>query len=186
MKNKTIILLFVSIFLLFTLGGIIYYGANSLLELKRESSELKGELTAWLKRSKESYNLQDLLEETKKVKTQIDLYYFNPSEENQIAFISQVEGIIKKTGSRGEVRSLDMMPDYSKVICSVTFAGKWENVYHTLLALESYPIKINLDDVSIVEEKNSESIEKSEKGLAQIPQYRANVKFTITNIQKPK
>lgn len=184
MKKKTIILLFISVSLFFILGGFIYYGANSLLTLKRESSELKGELNAWLKRSKQSYNLQELLEETKKVKSQIDLYYFNPNQENQIAFISEIESIIRKTGTKGEVRSLDVLPDNSKVICSVTFAGEWSNVYHTLLALESYPIKINLDDISIVEEKTNDSLSKIEKG--QTPQYRANIKFTITNILKEK
>jgi hypothetical protein len=186
MKNKIVILLLISLLSLLFLGGVLYYGANSLLELKRESAELKGELNGWLKRSKETYNLKDLLDETKKVKSQIGLYSFNPSEENQIAFISEIESIIRKTGTTGEVKSLDVTPDFSKLICSVTFAGKWDDVYHTLLALESYPVKIYLDDVSIIEEKNSDTSPKTGKILFQSPEYRASVKFTITNISKLK
>lgn len=183
MKRKTYIILLISISLMMILGGILFYGASSVLSLKEQGSTLRGELDSWLRRSRDSSNLQETLAKAKNVKTEMDNYVFVATEENQIAFISEIENIMSRTGTRGEVRSLDVTPDYTKLICSITFSGDWPNVYQTILALEAYPIKINLDDVSIVEEKPTETTPSNAKILSQ--EYRANVKFTITSMRKP-
>lgn len=186
MKNKTYILFMISISLFIVLSGVLYYGVTSILTLKNDESTLRGELDSWLKRSRDSSTLQENLTEAKKVREEMNNYLFVATEENQISFISEMESIIKRTGTKGEVKSLDVAADYSKMICSLTFSGSWADVYHTLLALEAYPIKINLDDVSVVEEKIMDIASKNDKVSSPLQQYRANVKFTITSMIKPK
>lgn len=180
MKKRTYTLLISSFILLLTLGGVLWYGLNSVVNLKEEESTLRGEMESWIKKSKQATTLQSTLTEAKKVKGVIDEYFFVPTEENQISLISDLEKIIKDTGSAGEIKSLDVMPDYSKVVGSIVIHGEWNDVYHTLVALEAYPIKLNLDDVSISEQQNVGVDSKTKK-----PTYVANVKFTITNIHKP-
>lgn len=179
MKKRTYVLLISSFILLLALGGVLWYGVNSVVTLKEQEGTLRGEMESWIKKGRQTTNLQNTLTEAKKVKGNIDEYFFVPTEENQITLISDLEKIIKDTGSTGEVKSLDVMTDYSKVIGSLSIHGEWNDVYHTLLALEAYPIKLNLDDVSISE------LQTSVENKGKKPIYNANVRFTITNIHKP-
>lgn len=186
MHKKTYILLLISFALLVSLSGVIWYALSSVVTLKDEENILRGELQSWVKRSKQTSSLQNTLIEARRVKLAMDDYFFVPTEENQIALISDLERVIKETGSAGEVKSLDVNADYSKVVGSITVSGEWNNVYHTLLALEAYPIKLNLDDISILEEKSG--VAETKNGVAPNKKlnYRANIKFTITNTRKPK
>ncbi len=183
MNKRTYILLSISSLILIILGGILWYGITSVVSLKDEENVLRGEMQAWIKRSKQTSSLQNTLLEAKKAKASMDNYYFVATEENQIALISEIETLIKDTGSKGEVNSIDVAPDYSRLIGSVTIVGEWNDVYHSLLALEAYPIKINLDDTYITEDSSIAFESKAKSGR---PVYRAVVRWTITNVRKPE
>ncbi len=183
--NKKINILFgLSFILAAIMFVVIWYGLTSIVELKKEENTLRGEMQSWIKRSKQTASLQNTLTEAKNVKEDMQEYYFDPTEENQIMFISDLEKIIKETKSTGEVRSLDVSPDNTKVVGSINVYGEWNDVYHTLLALETYPIKLKFDDVSISEDNTVDPSLSASKEKRQ--KYRAIVRFTIINIQKNK
>ncbi len=182
MKRRTCALLIISIFTSIILGLILFQGIYSIFSLKKEEGSLRGEMEAWVKKGKQTSSLQNTLVQAKKVRELINKYFFDPTEENQILLISDIEKIVRDTGSSGEVKSFDLLNDKSKIIGSVLITGEWSNVYHTILALEAYPIKLNLDDVSILEDRVIPGDEKNK--ISQKIIYRANIRFTITNIAK--
>lgn len=186
MHKKTYTLVFVLGILFFGLSGILWYGISSVITLKNEENALRGEFQSWVRRSKQMSSFYNTLEEAKRIKEATQEYYFVPTEENQILLISGLERAVRESGAKGEVKSLDVSSDYTKVAGGISLSGDWNSVFHALLSLEAYPIGLSLNDIAITEERSSANDVLVSASSTPKTIYRANIQFSITNIRKPE
>ncbi len=179
MQKRTYITLAISIVLALVLGIAVWYGVSAIITLKNESDVSRGEFQSWIRKSKQVLSLRKTLDRAAAVDASLQEFSFTVTDENQIQLISDLERIGKVTGAKAEVRDLEVAPDSTSLSGSLTFTGEWGNVYHALAALEAYPVKFYLSDVSINEYQGT-TASATTKTI-----YRANVRFTILHTHKP-
>lgn len=180
MQKRTYVTLIVAAVLALGLGGFVWYGIDAIITLKQESDATRGEFQSWIRKSKQVLSLRKTLDKAAAVDASLEEFSFIVTDENQIQLISDLERIGKVTGVKAEVRDLEVAPDSSSVSGSLSLIGDWKSVYHALAALEVYPFRLFVSDVSIVEDAA-----QAVAGTAR-SNYRANVRFVLLHTHKPK
>ncbi|HXK37730.1 MAG TPA: hypothetical protein VJ579_01550 [Candidatus Paceibacterota bacterium] len=179
MQKRTYITLIVAALLAVILGGIVWYGIDAITTLKGESDTARGEFQSWIRKSKQVLSLRKTLDRAVAVDASLQEFSFTVTDENQIQLISDLERIGRVTGVKAEVRDLEVAADSSSIAGSLSFIGEWKNVYHAIAALEVYPFKLFISDITISEDSPSQS-----GGVSRV-NYRANVRFTLLHTHKP-
>lgn len=179
MQKRTYVTLIVVAVIALLLGGALWYGVSSIVSLKSEEDTARGEFQSWIRKSKQVLSLRKTLDRAAAVDASLQEFSFVVTDENQIQLISDLERIGKVTGVKTEVKDLAVSPDATSLAGSLTFTGEWTSVYHALAALEVYPIKIFVSDVTVSEEPV-----QSTTGPAKT-NYRANVRFMLLHTHKP-
>jgi hypothetical protein len=179
MQKRTYITLTVAALLAIIFGGIVWYGVDAITTLKGESDAARGEFQSWIRKSKQVLSLRKTLDRAAAVDASLQEFSFSVTDENQIQLISDLERIGKVAGVKAEVRDLEVAPDSTSVAGSLSFIGDWKSVYHAIAALEVYPFKIFVSDVTINEDT------PTQVGTATKTNYRANVRFVLLHTHKP-
>jgi hypothetical protein len=180
MQKRTYVTLIIAVLFALILGGFTWYAVDAVITLKNESDAARGEFQSWIRKSKQVLSLRKTLDRAAAVDSSLQQFSFTVTDENQIQFISDLERIGRVTGAKADVRDLEVAPDFTSVSGSLSFIGDWKSVYHALAALEVYPVKIFVSDVTINPDQSQVT------SSAQKPQYRANVSFVLLHTHKPQ
>lgn len=162
-----------------SLGGFAWYGVSAIITLKGESDVARGEFQSWIRKSKQVLSLRKTLDRAAAVDASLQEFSFTVTDENQIQLISDLERIGRVTGAKAEVKDLEVSPDSTSVSGSLTFIGDWKSVYHALEALEVYPFKMFISDVTIGADQTLVATGPAKTN------YRANVRFILMHTHKP-
>lgn len=179
MQKRTYVTLIIAALLALILGGVTWYGVDAIIALKNNSDSTRGEFQSWIRKSKQVLSLRKTLDRAAAVDASLKEFSFAVTDENQIQLIADFERIGRMTGVKAEVRDLEVSPDSTSLAGSLTFIGEWKKVYHALAALEVYPIKIFISDVSINEDQSAVAMGSAKAN------FRANVRFILLHTHKP-
>lgn len=127
-------------------AGLLWYGYTTMQTKKsdeaKQQEELREEATKREKLNALSRSIA-LAEEDRKL---LAKYLFDPSEENQIRFISQMEALGASTGASVTISSLALSGN--KVHAEFMLKGTWPEIYHTLRLVEELPTRTEVNRFS--------------------------------------
>lgn len=137
----------------------------------------RGEMQSWVKKGKQMTSFYSVLDEAKRVSGLLQDEYFFPSEEEQIQLITALEQLAQQFSLTAEIRSLESAADYSKVSGVIACSGTYDALMAYLQALEVFPYRIAIDEVSI-QTKNNQHIHPKQI-------VETVLTFHLVDIQKP-
>lgn len=155
-------------------AGMLWYGYTTMQTKKSDEAKQQEELVAeGAKREKLSALSRsiELAEDDRKL---LAKYLFDPSEESQIRFISQMEGLGAATGASVTIGSLNVSGN--KVHAEFTIKGKWSEVYHTLRLVEELPTRTEVNRFSASHGGSSGGQENSDE-------WTGNLSLDITSLR---
>lgn len=119
-----------------------------------ETTETNALITEIQEQNKQFKNLSNIVEETKDGREKIT-DFFVVGEDSFINFLETVEEIGEISGVKAVVGAINEAEggiESVKVLnLGINFEGEWSNVYHFLVLLESFPLKITLDSLRMNE-----------------------------------
>ena len=182
-KTKIILIIFIllDIFLLGIFSGLYLYMKNQNIDTNDKENKIKNEIKKQDSRSL----MQSDLNEGKVYRDNIGKLIIG--KENIVGFIKIIEDMVSSSGLNFEVKSVAaenndnlniINSEYIRVKIDVT--GEWSNLQFFMKLLENYPLKIDVNKVSLT--KFSDYEEKSKK----MPQWLGNFEFTVVKIKDDK
>ncbi len=122
-------------------GAALWFGYTSMQEKKNEEIELRKQLVEENDKGKKLIALQRSLSNVTKEHSELSAFLYDPSEEGQLAFVSEIESLGTST-SRALVETAsftlgtDEPPGFRG---SFSMKGTWNEVFHFIRLLEEYP-----------------------------------------------
>lgn len=132
-------------------AGALWYGYSFMHDKKTGAGGLTQELVLEKQRGERLSALRGALESSREDHLAIEEYLFDPSEENQIAFLSILEGMgLPTTGAAIAVTSFELTKDAPrKIRADMTVTGTWGQQFHVLRLIESLPTRTAVERFSI-------------------------------------
>ncbi len=137
--SRTLITILILLLADMLVAGLLWYGYTTMQTKKSDEAQQREELLAEGSKSDKLSALSKsiaLAEDDRKI---LAKYLFDPSEENQIKFISEMEGLGTATGASVTISSLSVSGN--KVHAEFVLKGTWSQVYHTLRLVEELPTR---------------------------------------------
>lgn len=179
-KTKIILITFLTLDLLLVIifSSLFLYMKSQNIDTNDKENQIKSEI----KKQESRSLMQDDLEESKDYRNKINEFIIG--QENIVGFIKILEDMVSSSGLKYEVKSViseqndDLSlinSEYVRVNVDVT--GDWKKIQFFLKLLENYPLKIDLDKVSLT--KFSDYEVKGNK----MPQWLGSFEFTVVKIK---
>lgn len=128
-------------------AGSLWYGFTTMQEKKADEAKQRAEVIAEGAKGAKLAALAQSIALAQNDRKILAKYLFDPSEENQIKFISQMEGLSAVTGASVTISSLNMSGN--KVHAEFVLRGKWAQIYHTLRLVEELPTRAEVNRFSV-------------------------------------
>lgn len=110
--------------------------------------------------------IQTLLKENENAQKLVDSYILSDTE--VVAFIEQLEQLIRRTGIDGKIDAVSAVPytgdtsgKWENLRAVISSAGEWSNTYHFLSLLEQLPYRLQIPRVVIEKTKDESTKEKT-------------------------
>ena len=141
--NKTLNILIVLALLNMIGGGLLWYGYAHMQNMKDSESALLTELSGENLKGQKMVALRQTLASAEKERETLEKFLIDPSEENQIKLISQIEKLGTTTGAFIDTTSFDRTASVPPSLHgNFSIRGKWGELYHFLRLIESYPSRV--------------------------------------------
>lgn len=122
-------------------AGLLWYGYTSMQEKKTEESGIRKDIALEAEKGQKIVALRRSIELAEPDRKALEQYLFDPSDENLIKFISQMEQLgLMTTGAVVETRALDRSG--AKVHGELTVTGSFPQLYHFLRLIEEIPTRV--------------------------------------------
>jgi hypothetical protein len=129
-------------------AGLLWYGYAGMQSKKTVESGLRKDLAKEDEKGQKIVALRRSIELAEPDRKALEQYLFDPSDENLIKFISQMEQLgITTTGAVVETRSLDRSG--AKVHGEFTITGSWTQLYHFLRLVEELPTRVVINQFNV-------------------------------------
>lgn len=127
--------------------GLLWWGGMSMQSKKAEQTKLREDIAVEEQRNSKLLTLKRTLESVRKDHTELLHYLYDTTDEAQIQFISEIEGLGTSTsGAVVETKSFDLVKETKtepqQFRGDFQFAGKWNEVYRLLRLVEEFPTHI--------------------------------------------
>ncbi len=130
------------------LGGLLWWSYTHMHEKKAEEVALRSELVEESQKGSKMNAQKRTLALVEADHKELATFLYEQSEESQIKFISQIEGLgTTTTGALVETKSLSLVTAGDSPSFNGEFAisGTWSQVYHTLRLIEEFPTRIEIE-----------------------------------------
>lgn len=127
-------------------AGLLWYGYTTMQTKKNDEAKQREELRDEGAKSEKLSALSHSIALAEDDRKLLAKYLFDPSEENQIRFISQMEALGTATGASVTISSLNVSGN--KVHAEFVIKGKWSDIYHTLRLVEELPTRTEVNRFS--------------------------------------
>jgi hypothetical protein len=127
-------------------AGLLWYGYTTMQTKKSDEAKQREELLAEGAKSEKLSALSESIALAEDDRKLLSKYLFDPSEENQIKFISEMEGLGTASGASVVISSLTV--GENKVHAEFVLKGTWTQVYHTLRLVEELPTRTEVSRFS--------------------------------------
>lgn len=167
----TAVLIGIFLFLSFMMNGKISDTINKTDQIKKQIE------------NEESFSfMQKNIEDNQANENEIAKYIIPP---NSVAdFIKLLKSIVATSSLKSQVGSITAESsanlssiDAELLNVNITVEGTWSNIYFFLKLLETYPLKIDIENVSL-----KQFADYTVKGK-QVPQWSADVEFTVVKFK---
>lgn len=133
-------------------AGFFWYGYTQMADIKQHESDLRSQLAEEQQKGRKLDALRSTLASAAKDREQLERYLIDPSDENQIQLIAQIEQLgLKTSGVAVTTTSFDYLAA-SKVPTlhgEFTMNGTWKEMYHFLRLIEEFPTRITVNRYDI-------------------------------------
>ncbi len=141
MKSLRTILILMFLIDLLGLGGL-WYGYTVMQSEKSKEIELRKELLVQEQEGKLTSAQKRMLTSTKLDRELLSQFIFEPSDEDQIDFISRIERLGTST-TKATVETVSLEIGKTNILSGeFSIKGTWPQVYHTLRLLEEFPARV--------------------------------------------
>lgn len=135
-------------------GGLLWYGYTTMQDKKTEEVGIRRSLLEENQKEQKLALLRHSIDLATDDQKKLEKYLFDPRDENQIQFISQMEQLgLKTTGALVETRSLDR--GASAVHGEFSLIGTWSQMYHVLRLIEEIPTHLVISKFNMQHTNNS-------------------------------
>lgn len=130
--------------------GGIWFGYTLIQDKKSEETTLQAQITEEIQEGYKNIALARTLASVKEDRAELQKFLYDPSEEGQIEFVSQIEKLgTTTTGAIVETQSLVLTKDKEPSIRGdFTIRGSWENMYYFLRFIEEFPSRLVINRFS--------------------------------------
>lgn len=151
MKRPLILISILSVISVLGMAGL-WYGSATMQEKKDAEKQLRADLLDEGQKWKKLAVLRRSLILAEGNRRDFEKYFYDSSEESQIAFVSKIEQLgTSTTGAIVETRSLDLVQKPLSFRGVFTITGSWHQLYHVLRLVEEYPGRIIIDRFNVKE-----------------------------------
>jgi hypothetical protein len=180
-KNILIVLILIDLILVIVFSGLYFYMKKQNIDSVNKEDQIKSEIKKQEARGIMKNDLNDAKIYGDKIKE------FMVGEGDIVGFIKILEDMVSTTGLKSEVKSVStessdnlnlINGEYIRVKLDVT--GEWNNIQAFLKLLENYPLKIDINKISLSKFSDYESKTKI------IPQWLGSFEFTVVKIKDVK
>lgn len=157
--------------------GLFWYGYSSMSDLKKHETDIRTQLAEENQKGRKLTTLKQTLATAAKEKERLEHYLIEPSEENQILLISQIEHLSNTAlGTHIETSSFDFRDGKPPVLHGeFALSGSWQSLYHLLRLIETYPSRVAISRYDI----NFES-----QGSIKIDQWKGSIAVDFSGLKK--
>ena len=179
-KTKKILITFliIDIIMIVIFSGLYMYMKKQVINSNDKENQIKNEI----KKQESRSLMQDDLNDSKLYSNKIKDFIIGG--EDTVGFIKIMENMVSSSNLKFEVKSVSAVSntdldninsEYLKVILNVT--GGWNNIQYFLKLLENYPLKIDIDKISLTKFTDYEV-----KGDV-LPQWLGDFEFTVIKLK---
>lgn len=183
-KKTKFLFLILSLLVVVSMGFFVFllsFTNNLIIDSVDKEGQIKKELT----RQDSLILMKDTLVTAKQYQDQI-MGYAIPAG-GTVDFIKDLEQLVSNAGIKSDIKSVSS-EKYDKgdsmglelVRVKMDVIGEWKNVDFFLTLLENYPLKIDINDISL--NKFSDYV----VGKKTIPEWSGNFEFTVVKIKDNK
>ncbi len=143
MQRTLKILLILLVIDLFGLGAF-WLGYTTINQKKEQETELRKELADQEKKVVQQASLRRALKQAEKERVALSKYFYDPGEESQIDFVAEIEALgLPTSGALVQTGSLTLSAGGTPSFRGeFGVKGKWEEVYHFLRLIETFPSRL--------------------------------------------
>lgn len=141
-------------------AGLLWFGFTTMQEKKSDEAKHREEIFEEGQKGQRLTALSRSIELAEADRKLLTKYLFDPREENQIRFISQIEGLRASTGAIVTVSALSVSGN--RVRADVTLKGSWTQLFHTLRLVEELPTRMLVNRFSVSRVNTAEGQENSD------------------------
>ena len=142
MKHLLQLLLTLAVLNAIGLAGL-WYGFTIMKEKKGLETTLRADIAEEQQKWKKLAVLRRALVLAENDRAAYAKYFSDPSEENQIKFITEIEGLGTTTGALVKTEAFDYVRSEPRNFRGTfSLAGSWEELYYMLRLIEEYPGKM--------------------------------------------
>jgi Tfp pilus assembly protein PilO len=166
--RRTLNILIVLLILNLIGGGLLWLGYTQIEEGKQTKAALRQELLVENQKGDKLKSLRRTLSLAENDREAMERYLFDPSEENQIKFLSLLEELgLQTTGAAVVTSSFDVSnSDPRTVHTELAVSGSWKELYHLLRLIESLPTHVAVDRYTIMRKEAIGGVDLWQGGLA--------------------
>ena len=137
-------------------AGALWFEYSALAAKKGEETNLRQGLVDESRKSLELAGVRRMVTQATNESSVLGKYFYDPGEESQIKFVSQIESLGTTTsGVLVETRSLDLSsgarPSFHG---EFALSGTWPRIYHFLRLIETFPARIVINRFSVSSNDN--------------------------------
>ena len=137
----------------------LWYGFTVMKEKKDLETKLHADIAEEQQKWKKLAVLRRAIVLAEKDRDAYAKNFYDPSEESQIKFITEIERLGTTTGAIVKTETFDYARNEPRSFRgSFSLTGSWEELYHTLRLIEEYPGKMVVNRFDAIE--NAPSVER--------------------------
>ncbi len=174
--KKTLNIVIVLIALDIAVVGLLYWGNMIMVDKKGEETAVLQSSKEETERAAKLTDLRRTLQAAEKQRETFAKHLFDPTEENQIRFLSEMEQLGTSTSKALlETQTISLSSSPRALHGEFTIKGTWEQVFHTLRLIEEYPERIVISRFSV---------SRTSAGTATTPEvWSANIVLDMINLK---
>ena len=147
--NKTLNIVVVLAILNIALLGIFFYEYGDLQTQKKAEAKLRQNIADQDGLTNQMFSLRHTALLAQVDRAELEQNLFDPTDENQIDFISQIEHLGVVSGTKISVDSIGLASSPRLLHAEVSISGTWGGVFYALKLIEGYPDRMIVRGMNI-------------------------------------
>lgn len=178
--HRTLQILIVLIVIDLIGGGVLWFGYNNMDSKKTEKIEIQKELAIENQKGEKLQASRRTLSLIKEERVVLGKFLFDQNEENQIHFLSILEGLGVNTTGASVVTNVFTLSQVApkSVHTEISIEGTWSELYHLLRLVETLPTHIVINRFTV------SRVGTTGDGNPQKSTWRGNLAFDIMSVKE--